>query len=98
MTRQLEQEYEVRQARRSKLIVEAVEYALEGAINHSGAEFYGFAAKFTPGECLLVIKGDLAGRRQVAFVGSEDFGSAMLKAVRLGKGDKLKWRDDKYST
>lgn len=96
MSRQLDALHEERQARRGKRIIEAVEYALEKAVGHSGAELTGLAVKLHEGDCMLVIKGHLGGRAQVCFVGAEDFGSALLKAVREGNRDKLRWRDDAY--
>lgn len=96
MSRQLEQHLEEGRARRDKAIIEAVEFGLADAVARSGAEYYGFAARCTASDCLLVIKGNLAGRRQVAFVGASDLGGALIKAVRLGKSDKLSWRPDKY--
>lgn len=96
MSRQLEQIVEERQAKRSKAIVECVEFGLEQAIHRAGAELVGLAVKFRPGECLVVVKVVLAGRQQVAFVGADDFGSALLKAVREARRDKLRWREDKY--
>lgn len=97
MTRQLDAIHERRTKKRQLAIVAAVEYALQGAIEHSGAEYLGFAAKCMPGECLVTIKGILAGRAQVAFVGAEDLGGALIKAVRLGRSDKLKWKPDRYA-
>ncbi len=96
MSRQLEAEWERRQARRGKKIVAAVEYELLSAVEHAGGELVGLAVKYRPGEVLLVIKVILAGRAQVCFVGGEDLGSCLLKAVREGKRDGLRWRDDKY--
>lgn len=98
MSRQLEAHMEERGRRRATAILAAVEYDLAAAVRHAGAVFYGFAARCEPGECLLVIKGDLAGKRQVAFVGAEDLGGALIKAVRLGKTDKLNWKVDRYGT
>ena len=44
----------------------------------------------------MVVKAVLAGRAQVAFVGSDDLGGCLVKAVRLGNSDKLNWRADQY--
>jgi hypothetical protein len=96
MSRQLEQVVEERTARRYKAIVAAVEYELESALSRAGAELTGLAVKLRPGECLVVVKAILAGRPQVAFVGAEDFGSCLIKAVRLARSDKLRWKADEY--
>ena len=98
MTRQLEQSSEDRASRRSKAILQAVEGGLEDALARSGTEYTGFTAKISAVECLLVIKGVLAGRPQVAFVGSATLGDALVKAVRLGNRDELRWKPDKYRT
>lgn len=98
MSRQLEEHLEESRAKRNTAIIEAVEFGLSAAVEHTGAVYYGFAARDSPGECLLVIKGELHGKRQVAFVGAEDLGGALIKAVRLGRKDKLSWRPDKYGT
>ena len=96
MTRQLEVVYEERRARRNKEIIAAVEFDLKAAVEHAGAEYLGFAFRDNAGGGLMTIKGVIAGRRQVAFVGSEDLGSTLIKAVREARGDKLRWREDKY--
>lgn len=98
MTRQLEQIQEERTKKRNRAIVTAVEYGLRAAVEHAGAEYFGFAARDGEGECLLVIKGQLGGRRQVAFVGAEDLGGALIKAMNLGRVDKLRWKDDAYQS
>lgn len=97
MTRQLEQVIEEKNAKRAERIVRAVEYELVGAVQRAGAEFLGFTAVIKPAEVLLVLKVNLAGRRQVAFVGSEDLGGALIKAVRLASADQLVWKEDKFA-
>lgn len=96
MSRQLEQLAEQRRSNRNRRIVEAVEYALSDAVERSGGELTGLAVKLHKGDCMLVVKVVLAGKNQVAFVGAEDFGGALLKAVREGNSDRLRWRLDKY--
>lgn len=96
MSRQLEQLLEKRRVNRNKRIVEAVEYGLSDAIERAGGELVGLAVKLHRGDCMLVIKVVLAGKNQVAFVGAEDFGSALIKAVREGGADRLRWRADRY--
>ena len=96
MSRQLEQVIEERTKRRSQELVNCVEFGLEEAVHRAGGELTGLAVKFRPGECLIVVKVILAGKPQVAFVGAEDFGSALLKAVREARRDKLRWKVDQY--
>lgn len=96
MSRQLEQASEDRNHRRQQKILEAVEYGLDRAVQHSGGELTGLAIKYNGGDVLLVVKVVLAGKRQVAFVGADDLGSGLVKVVREGLADRLKWREDRY--
>lgn len=98
MSRQLEQAWEEKGRRRREELVKTVEYGLKQAVEHSGAIFTGFAYKDRGTDHLIILKGVLAGRAQVAFVASEDLGQALCKAARLGRSDQLRWRADKYST
>lgn len=98
MSRQLEQFSEERDKKRRRAIVAAVEYDLQKAVERAGGDLLGFSTRMNPGECLVTLRVIVAGRRQVAFVGAEDLGTALIKAVRLGNSDKLGFRDDKYST
>ena len=98
MSRQLEAVAEERNQRRQKNIIEAVEYSLEEAITHAGGVLLGFAFKDRGSDCLLVIKADVSGRSMVAFVGGENLGSLLIKAVRLGGADRLVWKADEYGT
>lgn len=96
MSRQLEQVAEDRSARRHQEIVIAVEYGLAAAVERSGGILTGFTIKYRVPDCIMVVKAVLAGRPQVAFVGSDDLGGCLVKAVRLGNSDKLIWRADQY--
>ena len=96
MSRQLEQAQEDRRDKRNKLILAAVEFALVDAIQRSGGELQGFSVKHSPSETLLTLRVNLAGRSQIAFVGGEDLGSCLIKAVRLGNSDKLNYRASKF--
>ncbi|MCK5308988.1 MAG: hypothetical protein KAJ73_10275 [Zetaproteobacteria bacterium] len=96
MSRQLEQVIEERQAKRARLIVRSVEFELAEAVGRAGGELTGLAVKYAVGECLVVVKARLAGQPQVAFVGAEDFGSCLIKAVREARTDRLRWQADRY--
>lgn len=96
MTRQLEAVREDRQARRDRALIRALEYGLVDAVQHTGAVLSGFSVKIQPGDCLLMLKAVLAGRKQIAFVGAESLTEVLLKACRQGGRDKLQWRDDKF--
>lgn len=96
MSRQLEQVNEDRNRRRYNKIVECVEFDLHRAITHAGGQLTGFAYKARPSDTLLIIKADFPAGSLVAFVGADDLGTALIKAVREGYGDKLRWREDSY--
>lgn len=96
MSRQLEQVIEERSRKRGLLIVMAIEYGLAEAVQRAGGQPTGIAVKGILGDCLIVVKATFPGGPQVAFVGAEDFGSALIKCVRLAAADKLLWRADKY--
>lgn len=96
MTRQLEAVAERRQAKRYALIVAAIEFDIEDSLSQSGAEVTGLAIKWRGSDCLVIVKAILAGRQQVAFIGGEDLGSALIKLVREAQADKLRWRADRY--
>jgi hypothetical protein len=96
MSRQLEQGLEEKRRKRNKAIVAAVEYSLIEAVARSGAILEGFSVKLGPMGTLLTLRVQLAGRRQVAFVGGEDLGSCLIKAARLAGLDKLDYRASKF--
>jgi len=77
-------------------LVRALEYELEGSVAHAGAMLTGFSVKLGEGETLITLRAVLAGRNQIAFVGSGDLPSCLLKVIREAMGDKLRWKDDKY--
>lgn len=96
MSRQLELDQEVRQARREKAIARAVEYGLVGALGNAGADLLGFTVRLSAEDCLMTLRVKLDDRRQVAFIGGETLGGCFLKAARDARDDKLTWREDKY--
>ena len=98
MSRQLEAVQERRNAKRHRAIVESVEYGLVEAVGRAGGVLDGFAFKDRGADCLLVIKAEVSGRRMVAFVGSDNLGSLLIKAVKLAGSDRLTWKEDVYGT
>lgn len=98
MSRQLENLQEQRSQQRRNKILEAVEYDLVESVGRAGGVMDGFAFKERGVDCLLVIKAEVSGRRMVAFVGSDNLGSLLIKAVRLAASDKLAWKADEYGT
>lgn len=96
MSRQLEAIIEERQARREKGIIKAVEYGLVGSVGHAGGELVGFSVLYRGSDVLLVLKAVFPGGKQVSFVGSDTLGSALVKACREARADKLVWKKDQY--
>lgn len=96
MTRQLEQGREERQKKRDLALIVALEYGLVQDIGRAGGVLLGFSVKISPEDVLMTVKVELAGKRQIAFVGAATLPDVVLKACRDGRRDKLRWRADKY--
>lgn len=97
MSRQLEAMREERQRKEDNAVLLALDGGLVEAVGHSGAHLVGIALSYRGDGWLAVVKGELAGRRQVAFVGGGSLAKTLIKITNAGNGDKLQWRDDKYS-
>ncbi|GAH44249.1 unnamed protein product [marine sediment metagenome] len=65
---------------------------------NAGGVLLGFAFKDRGHDTLMVLKADMGGESQVAFVGAEDLGSLFIKAVKLANAGKLVWKEDAYRT
>lgn len=98
VTRQLEAALEARQAKRAKKIVRVVEFELEGSLATKGVVLVGFSVKLDGGDCLITLRAQVDGVLQIAFVGGEDLGAALIKCVAAANRDKLSWRDCRYGT
>ena len=98
MTRQLEQEWEDRKRREVNELAMLVDGGLEAAVAHAGGVLTGFSIRLNSGDCLMTMRVVLAGRRQIAFVGSDTLGNVLRKATREARKDGLTFRDDKYGT
>jgi hypothetical protein len=96
MSRQLEQQSEERTHREMVETYLACVGGLESALARSGAELLGFSARGSGGEYLITLRVFLAGRKQIAFVGSETLSGCLRKAVREAKRDKLTYRADRF--
>lgn len=97
MSRQLEAKREERQRREDQALLLAVDSDLVAGVERSGAVFYGLALSYDGAGWLAVVKGELAGKRQVAFVGGASLASVLIKVGVAGAEDKLVWREDRYS-
>lgn len=96
MSRQLEQIVEERTARRNLALIKAVEFELVGSVEAAGTALTGFSVRLSEFSCLITLRGVRDGVLVVAFVGSDDLGSCMLKCVREARMDKLTWQKDKF--
>lgn len=97
MTRSLEAARESRQAKLDKALLLVCEGGLEDSLSHAGAELQGFSVKFRGADVLLTARVVLAGRRQIAFVGSESLGGVLRKLAREARADALNWKEDTWA-
>lgn len=97
MSRQLEQKTEERTARKQVALVRALEFEMAGSLEAVGITMVGFAIKWDAWECLLTLKADIGGVRNVAFIGSDSPINAILKTVAATQNDRLRWKVDKYA-
>lgn len=97
MSRQLDQVREQRETKRRDTLVKCLEYELPGVLEMQGITLIGFAVKFDAYECLMTIKADVGGERNVAFVGGSSIIDCILKSVQAAKAERLRWRKDVYS-
>lgn len=96
MSRQLDIQVEARETARRDALVKAIEFGIAGELGSQGIELLGFAFKFDAFTCLMTIKVDLGGARQIAFVGSDTVMNCILKAYGEARNHRLCWRADKY--
>lgn len=96
MTRQLEQVREDRQKKSDMAVLLAIDGGLTADVGRSGAVLSGFSVRLDGGDCLLTLRAELAGRRQISFVGAETLTAALIKVCREARRDRLVWRADKY--
>lgn len=97
MTRQNEAELEKRQVAQDTAALRVLNGGLVAAVSRAGGELTGFTAKIDPVECLLVVKATFPGGPMVAFCGSADLKSALVKAAREASRDNLRWKPDRYA-
>lgn len=97
MSRQLDLKKEERERGKRDALVAALEYGLVGALQNQGIEMLGWAVKYDAFNCLMTIKSDIAGKRQVCFVGSDSVINCILKAYSEASRASLVWRPDKYA-
>ena len=96
MSRQLDLEQEVRAAKRRDALVRALDYGIVGALESQGIELLGLSIRHRAFNCLLTIRADVGGDRQVAFVGSDSIINCFLKAESDASQGSLHWTIDKF--
>lgn len=67
------------------------------AVERAGAILVGVAINWRGDGWLGIVKVELSGRRQIAFVGAPGLAELFVKITREAGRDKLKWRDDRYA-
>lgn len=96
MTRQTDLQKEVRETARRDALVKVLEFGLVGALTSQGVTMLGFAIRYEDFDCLMTIRAEINGVRQVAFVGSDTMMNCILKSGSEANRLALKWRPDKY--
>lgn len=96
MSRQLDLELEKRETTRRNQLIRALEFGIVGALEAQGIELVGFAVKYDAFNCLLTLRAEIGGDRQVAFVGSDSLVNCFLKTESDALRGCLSWRADRY--
>lgn len=96
MSRQLDLKAELRETAKRDALVKALEFGLVGALENQGIDLLGFAFKYDAWNCLMTIKAEVGGFRQICFVGSDTVINCILKASADASNSRLKWRRDKF--
>lgn len=98
MSRQLEVQSEVRETARRDELVKALDFGIVGALESQGIEMLGFSFKYDAFNCLMTIRAEIQGKKQVCFVGSDSVINAILKCHSDAHNGRLKWKADRYHT
>lgn len=96
MSRQLEQQTEEIQKKRSSKLVEVLEYSLVGALEFHGIQLVGIAIKYESFSCLMTIKAYRGDTRHVSFISSDSIANCFLHAQAAASRNALTWVKDKY--
>lgn len=96
MSRQLEQKSEQKTTAKRELLVKVLDYGLVGALEATGIELIGFSFTYDAWACLMTIRADRGGRRDVCHVGSDTVINTFIKAYHDARGDRLVWKACKY--
>lgn len=96
MARSREADAEAKRRKRNDSIGWAIESDVTRAVEDLGGSLTGITFKWDTYQVMAIIKADFEGKDMVAFCASGDWPSVILKLVAEGKGNKLRWRPDKY--
>jgi len=83
-------------ARRLAILI-AVDYGLVEALEALGGSLSGFSVNFRGQDVLMTIRMDFDLGSLVAFVGADGLGNLFVKAAKEAAGNKLQWREDRFS-
>lgn len=97
MSRQLETEVEVKQAKRRARIGLALEIGLESAVSRAGGVLQGFSVRIKPEDCLLIMRVEMPAGPMVVFCGGSDAAGCIIKAFTQANRDELKFVPDRYA-
>ena len=81
MTIKKDREADIAQQKRATRLLHALDGRLVAAIAKNGGELVGLTLKFTDWDCLMVLKAEFPGGRQVAFCGGESIVGCALKEL-----------------
>lgn len=98
MSRQLEVQREIQQAKRDSELLQVIEFGLVGSVSHSGGVLTGFSVKIDEWETLMTLRAVRDGVSCVAFVGAGTLPDCLRKASRAAQKDSLHWRVDRYAS
>lgn len=96
MSRQGDAKAEQRESAKQHTLVKALSFGIVDELEFSGIELLGFSFKYDAFNCLMTVKADIAGERQVAFVGSDTLINCILKTYSEARNGGLRWRADQY--
>lgn len=70
---------------------------LVGAVSRNGGELQGFSVRYGGFDCLITLRAEFPGGRQVCFIGAADLGLALIRAWDAANKDELRWKVDQYA-
>lgn len=83
--------------RRNLMLYRAMTGGLATAVERGGGMLLGLSMRINGFDCLLTLRAEFPGGRQIAFIGGETPAGCILKALREAKTESLRWKVDKYA-